>query len=135
MNLHGIASGIISAVNPKQTIQLLNGISATPGDVYAESTPTYNDPVDVVAQVQPIRSERLRHIRNFNESSIYKAFFISGFMDGLNRVTGAIGDLIVWDSKVWLVVDVPEDFATTAGWTYAIGQLQTDDATKVLANE
>ena len=120
MNLHSIATNALNAVSMTQTVQVKRG-TVTP-----EGIRGYSAPETMSARVQPVKSEDLLHVANYNESSVYRKFYVNGKLDGLNSVNGTAGDLILFGQKVYLVVSVPEDWSETSGWSCVIGQLQTD---------
>ncbi|MBO7714401.1 MAG: hypothetical protein J6S85_12570 [Methanobrevibacter sp.] len=127
MNLHNIVRKAISSVNPDQeiTVKVFSGVDNT--GTYAVLTYTETT---AIAQVQPMNSEDIQFINNFNSSSIYKAMYIQGNWSGLNRVTENGGDLIKWNDKVWYVVSVPEGWDATAGWTKVLVVAQTDSVSE-----
>lgn len=123
MNLHNIVRVAINSINPDQNIvvKVFDGVDNT--GTWAKVTYKTEN---AVAQVQPMNSEDIQFINNFNSSSIYKAMYIKGNWSGLNRVTESGGDLIEWDNKIWYVVSVPEGWNATAGWTKVLVVAQTD---------
>ena len=132
MNLHSIVRHAINSINPDQpiTVKVFSGVDNT--GTYAVLTYTETT---AIAQVQPMSSEDIQFINNFNSSSIYKAMYILGDWSGLNRVTENGGDLIIWDNKVWYVSSVPEGWNATAGWTKVLVVAQTDSALEPEENE
>lgn len=124
MNLHNVVRRAINAINPDQNIvvKVFSGVdnSGTWAQVIYTSQ-------NAVAQVQPMNSEDIQFINNFNSSSLYKAMYIYGDWSGLNRVEENGGDLIEWDNKIWYVVSVPEGWNPTAGWTKVLVVAQIDE--------
>lgn len=125
MNLHEIVSGAISSINPFQDITIRQSAGYTV-DEYGETTPLYSDPITVKADVQPITSEDTKFISNYNESSVYRSFWVNGSVFGLNRPLNKGGDLIVCNGKTYKTISVPEDWSETAGWTRFMGVLQLE---------
>ena len=123
MNLHEIASSAINAVNPFQSITITSREDYTVND-YGEAVPTETGSVTVMAQVQPIDSDDIQFINNYNQSSEYKSFWISSSVFGLNRPLLKGGDKITWNGNDYFVTDVPEEWYETAGWVHVIGCLQ-----------
>lgn len=124
MNLHNIVRTAISAINPDQQIivKVFSGVDNS--GTWAQLTYTETT---AIAQVQPMSSDDIQFVNNFNSSSQYKAMYIKGDWRGLNRVTESGGDLIIWDNKVWYVVSVPEGWDATAGWTKVLVVAQLDE--------
>lgn len=81
-------------------------------------TPTYADPVTVLAQVQPLTFRDIQQLDGLTLQGTRKAIYLNGQIDGLVRVSNQGGDLINFpDGTVWLVAIVLEGFSLTAGWT------------------
>lgn len=123
MNLHDIASSVIHSINPLQDIQIIRKGGYTV-NVYGEATPVTRDTISVKADIQPVASEDIKHINNYNSSTIYKAFWISEYSHGLNRPLAKSGDIIIWNEKKYYVVSMNEDWYETSGWTHIVGALQ-----------
>lgn len=114
MNLHNIVRNAISTVNPEQDIQVIyyegyDNSGAIPVIQYSE-------PVTIKAQIQPVPSEEIQFVNDFNASSIYRNVFITGDLSSINRPMQKGRDKILWDNKEWLVNSLPEGWTATAGW-------------------
>lgn len=125
MNLHGIVSAAIGAVNPQQqiTIQVSTG-----NTVAADGTPipAYAPAVQVTAQVQALTGRDIEHADALNISGIRRALYINGEVDGLVRPSQKGGDLVqLADGSIWLVAEVVEHWPD---WTKCIIVLQDDTA-------
>lgn len=124
MNLHGIVSGVVAAVNPlvPGTIRVSTG-STTAAD--GTRTPTYAAPVTVPMQVQPLTKGEIEHLDGLNIQSTGRGIYVNGHVDGLVRATNKGGDLITLtdgpNAGVWLVVAVLEAWAD---WTKCAVTLQ-----------
>ena len=123
MNLHEIASNAINAINPFQEITITprGGYSV---NQYGETTSTEGTSYTIKADIQPVSSEDIRFINNYNESTIYKAFWVSANTFGLNRPMAKGGDKVVCGNKTYYVTSMPEDWYETCGWSHFIGALQ-----------
>ena len=109
MDLHGLVSGVIGAVNPlvPLSIQVSTGPSATAPD--GKRSPTYADAVVVLGQVQALTFRDIQQIDGLNLQGTRRAIYISGNIDGLVRPTNKGGDLITLpDGTVYLVAMVLE---------------------------
>lgn len=93
MNLHGVVSGVIAAVNPtvQVSVQISSGY-ATGAD--AKRTPTYRPIVVVPAQIQSLTAGDLRQIEALNLGGIKRAIYLFGRLDGIDRPDKKGGDLI-----------------------------------------
>jgi hypothetical protein len=111
MNLHGIASGAVGSVNPRIVISYsacTPTITATPG---GPRTPTYLAAVNVVAQVQELTTDDLKHLNDLNVSGIMRKLWSNQLMFGVDRAAGLGGDKVVLpDGTTWLVVRPIEQF-------------------------
>lgn len=123
MNLHEIVKGAINSINPFQTITITPRSSYTVND-YGEAVATEGTSYTIQAQIQPLTSEDIKFINNYNESTIYKAFWVSANTFGLNRPMARGGDKVVWGSQTYYVTSMPEDWYETSGWSHFIGALQ-----------
>lgn len=126
MNLHEIVSGAINSINPFQTITITPRSSYTVND-YGEAIPTEGASYQIQAQIQPITSEDIKFINNYNESTVYKAFWVSANAFGLNRPMAKGGDKVEWNGKTFYVTSMPEDWYETVGWSHFIGALQLNE--------
>ena len=110
MNLHGIVSGAVGAVNPliKLTIQVSSGYAVGPT---GKQTPVYLKAVTAMGQVQPLTGGDLRHMDALNLQGEFKAIYINGRIDGLVRSENRGGDLVTLpDGTLYLVSQVLEDW-------------------------
>ena len=126
MNLHEIVSGAINSINPFQTITITPRSSYTV-DEYGEATPNEGSSYQIQAQIQPLTSEDIKFINSYNESTIYKAFWVSANTFGLNRPMAKGGDKVVWNGKTFYVTSMPEDWYENCGWSHFIGALQLNE--------
>lgn len=119
MNLHNIVSSVINAVNEPQEIKITPRQDYTVNE-YGEAVSGFKTAYTVIADVQPVMSEDIKNINNYNESSIYKAFWVDGEVNGLNRIEVKGGDKIEWNGRTFFVTSVPEGWNDTCGWTHFI---------------
>jgi hypothetical protein len=127
MNLHGIVSGVISAVNPRVLVTLRKSA----GDTIAadgSQVPCYQDFCDVPAQVQSLTYNDLQHISGLNVQGIRRAIYFYGNIEGLDRQAISGGDLVIVPPSqefpyetTWLVVQQIEAWP---GWSKCIVTLQ-----------
>jgi hypothetical protein len=117
MNLHGIASGYVSSVNPWITgsYQKSTGSAA---DANFERQPTYAAAVPLMIQMQAMTSGDLRQVSGLNLNGELRAMYCNGAIEGVDRPQSLGGDLITLpDASIWLVAKVLENWNTTSGWT------------------
>lgn len=123
MNLHEIASSAINAINPFVEITITPRSGYTVND-YGETVVTEGSGYKIKADVQPISSEDIKFINNYNESTIYKAFWVSANAFGVNRPMARAGDEVTYAGKTYYVTSMPEDWYETVGWSHFVGALQ-----------
>lgn len=129
MNLHGLVSGMISAVNPPipVIVRVSTGNFTNPD---GERTPKYASPVTIMGQVQELSTKDIQQTEGLNLAGTSRALYLNGRVDGVVRVLLKGGDVIVLpDGTVWLVVAVPESWPD---WSKAIILLQNDSSSVAL---
>lgn len=123
MNLHQIVRGSISSVNPETYVKIKKFKSFTideTGKVKNEySTYLPELIIPTFAQIQPVRSEDLEHIANYNSANIYKKMFINGTENGLSQALNTNGDLVVIEGIIWKIVEVV-GLWNKSGWNTVI---------------
>jgi hypothetical protein len=110
MNLHGIVSGAIGAINPKTELilRVSTGYATAPDGTRA---PSYANPVTVHGQVQPLAYNEIVQMDGLQIQGEKRRIYITGEVDGMIRSEGKGGDLFTLpDGSVWKVVIVFEYF-------------------------
>lgn len=125
MNLHEIVSGAINSINPFQEITITPREDYTV-NIYGEAEPINKESYTIMAQIQPVSSEDIKFINNYNESTVYMAFWLSANTSGLNRPLLKGGDKVVWGNKTFFITNMPEDWYDTCCWSHFIGCLQLE---------
>jgi hypothetical protein len=131
VNLHGIVSGAIGAVNPfiTGTVRYSTGSTTQPS---GKRTPAYNDVTGVSLQVQALTFRDLQQLEGLNLNGTRRAIYLFGAADGVVRPTSKGGDLIVITGGVqagtWLVAQVLEQWGDggVASWVKVAVTLQND---------
>ena len=108
MNLHAVASNVISVVNPMETLQYQRSLGSTTG-ADGVRVPTYAAPIALVAQVQETTQDDLRKANALLvQGEKVKAWF-TGDASGVVRMSQRGGDLFTRaDGSLWLVQSVIE---------------------------
>lgn len=122
MNLHGIASAAIAAVNPMVLISVEVSTGSTTLDD-GTRVPAFAKPVVVSAQIQPLTGGDLRQVEGLNLQGEFQGIYINGHIDGLVRSENKGGDRItlVESGNVYLVTMVLENWPD---WTKVVATLQ-----------
>lgn len=127
MNLHGVVSGAIGAVNPfiTGTVQVSTGYTTSDD---GSQVPTYDTFDDVQMQVQALTYRDLLQVEGLNLNGTRRAIYMNGRADGVVRSLMKGGDLITIadgaNAGVWLVAYVLEQWAD---WTKIAVTLQNED--------
>jgi hypothetical protein len=122
MNLHGLASGVVGAVNPP----VIAGYAASTGYTTGTDgtrTPSYGQPYSVYAQIQALTSSEIAQVENLTMQSVMRGIYLSGAVNGIVRPLAKGGDLITTRHQTWLVVQVLE---TWPDWSKVAVALQAD---------
>ena len=130
MNLHEIVSNAISSINPFQSVTITPRGSYSVND-YGETVVTEETAYTIMADVQPVSSEDIKYVNNYNQSTIYKAFWVSANTFGINRPMARAGDKVECNGNIYYVTSMPEDWYETVGWSHFIGALQLNPPAEV----
>ena len=124
MNLHGIASPIIAAVNPliDGTLRASDGYGMAPG---RKQEPKYKPDAPVRLQVQPLSGKDLGHLEAQNIQGVQRSVYMHGDTQGVVRPLAKGGDLLIFGGQTWLVTVV---FETWPDWCKVGVTLQLDGA-------
>lgn len=119
MNLNALVAPITRAVTPGVTCELWLSKKATT-DAAGKRTPQYDRVTGVVADVQAVSGEDLMQLDSLNIQGVERVAYLQGNVEGINRVRGKGGDLLVIaspaaDAGSWLVKAVLETWGT-GGW-------------------
>lgn len=109
MNLHGIVSGAIGAINPFIPAQVYQskGYTTTPA---GKQVPAFLSPVDQFIQKQELSFKDLQHVDGLNIQGELCSVYLNGQVYGIDRGSAMGGDAFVFNNQVWLVVAVPEQW-------------------------
>lgn len=130
-NLHSLVRGAIGSVNPDILVDWLVSTGQTVA-LGGKSTPTYAAAVTVRGQVQSLKGQDLRKYAFLQAQGVYRAAYLFGDAQGINRVDAKGGDLILFPQnpggtkRTWLVSAVDETWTHDGGWCRVILTLQMD---------
>jgi hypothetical protein len=123
MNLHGIVSGAIGAINPQEVaiIQRSNGYIT---DDSGRQVPSYAPLKAVRCQVQSLQYNDLMQIDGLNIQGVKRKIYVNGHLDPVIRSRREGGDLIqLPNGDTYLIVQVLEHWHD---WSCLAVVLQTD---------
>ncbi len=106
MNLHGIVSSAIGAVNPpaQVSIQVSSGYTT---NLDGTQVPAYSV-LNTTAQVQALTGQDLKKLDSLNVQGVTQKAYLTGDFEGVFRVLGKGGDLITIGNYTYLVSAVLE---------------------------
>lgn len=108
MNLHSIASGVISAVNPMVMGTVTKSLGHTM-DAAGKAVLSWAAPYETQMQKQAVSQEDLKHLDMLNMQGVFTKIWLNGALYGVNRAAGDTGgDIINLGTEKWLVVNVME---------------------------
>ncbi len=131
MDLNGIASRVTRAVTPAVPGALFLSTGYTTG-ADGKQTPTYDERTLTSVDMQALSGGDLRQLDAINVQGASRAAYLHGNIEGVNRVRGKGGDLVVISEGpgvppaqvgTWLVVGVLE---TWADWCKVALALQNE---------
>lgn len=128
MNLHGIVSGAITAVNPfvPVTIKRSSGYTTLAN---GNRIPAYTAVANVSVQVQSLTYSDIQKLDGLNIEGVRRAIYLPGEAEAIVRSSGEGGDLIVFaagqlpEGNTWLLAQVLEAWPD---WRKVAITLQTD---------
>lgn len=122
MDLRGIANGVITTVNPNETVTVLRSTGYTIG-AGAKQVPGYAAPVVGPGQVQALDADDIKQLDGLNIQGVIRAIYLRGTLAGVIRPDGTGGDIVKRknETETWLVVKVLESWPD---WTKAAIVLQ-----------
>lgn len=122
MDLRGIANGVITTVNPNETVTVLRSTGYTIG-AGAKQVPGYAVPVVGPGQVQALDADDIKQLDGLNIQGVIRAIYLRGTLAGVIRPDGTGGDIVKRknETETWLVVKVLESWPD---WTKAAIVLQ-----------
>lgn len=106
MNLHSVVSGAIGSVNPFIPIEVQQSTGYTT-DANYNQIPTYAT-IQTTGQVQPLSASDVRKLEGMNIQNVTQAVYLNGNFEGVFRVLGKGGDLLVFNGYTYLVNAVLE---------------------------
>lgn len=117
MDLRGIANGVITTVNPNETVTVLRSTGYTVG-AGAKQVPAYAAPVVGPGQVQALDADDIKQLDGLNIQGVIRAIYLRGTLAGVIRPDGTGGDIVKRknETETWLVVKVLESWPD---WTKA----------------
>lgn len=111
MNVNYLASSALQATYSTITISIyiFTGQTNTLGTI----TKTYASPITAQANMQLMTNQQLQHIEGYNQTKVYKNFWINNDqLTGLNRNISTGGDYLTWNGLTYKVIGVQNNYLT-----------------------
>lgn len=130
MDLHSLASSMISAVNPMVSVTLKRSSGYTTQDDGTQ-VPTYTTVSGVSVQTQSLTFQDLQKLDGMNIQGVRRAIYIGQEVEAVLRIGQQGGDLIVFpdgtlpEGNVWLAAQVLEAWPD---WRKVAITLQADSS-------
>ncbi len=121
MNLHGIVSGAISAINPLISATITPAVTGYTTNADGTQVPNYGTPVTAQVQVQALTTRDLAQLSALNIQGNLRKVWLNGNWNGIIRPEGKGGDLMTFNGQNWLIVQVIEQWPE---WTSVAVSLQ-----------
>lgn len=106
MNLHQVASGAIGSINPFIPI-IVKQSTGYAVDANYNQVPSYTT-INTTGQVQPLSASDTRKLEGMNIQGVTQSVYLNGNFEGVFRVLGKGGDLLVFNGYTYLVNAVLE---------------------------
>lgn len=103
-----VASSVLGEVNPMQSAVLRVSDGTAVADDYS-ATSLYRD-IPVQIEVQALAGSDLQLLENIEQQSDMRAVYMQGAAHALNRPLDTGGDLLLFDSGIWRVTQVLEQW-------------------------
>lgn len=129
MNVRALAGKAVDGVAAEQTV-ILRRNRGYAVDEAGEQSPLYED-VPAQARIQPLPDMPLPPQGGVRQTRVARRFYLNAPCEALNRPAGTGGDLLVWDSRIWLVDAVLEAWTPDGGWAVVRGVLQMGGAGEI----
>ncbi len=111
MNVNYIASSFLQAIYQKVQIQLFLFLSQT--NSFGIVQTQYSLPINIDANVQLMTNQQLEHVDGYNQTKIYKNFWINNDqLKGLDRNINTGGDYLTQNNLVYKIIGVQNNYST-----------------------
>jgi hypothetical protein len=124
MNLHALASGLTGNVNPPVDVVVKRSLGAGE-DASGRVVPQYDTPLATTGNKQSLTGSDIYRLQGQNVQGVVCKMYLSGNYEGLFRVLGKGGDLLIFENHTYLVAAVLERYPE---WCCVALTMQLDGA-------
>jgi hypothetical protein len=121
VNLSGIVSGSVGAINPNVLIDILHGDGTFVTQDDGTRAPAYQVFRGIRVQIQALTSDELRQVEGMNLQGDRQSVYLPAHWGGVVRVSAEAGDLLKIGRETWMVTSVMERWPD---WTRLMVTLQ-----------
>jgi hypothetical protein len=111
MNLHGIASGAIGAVNPFIPVVIQQSLGTYTTQPDGKRVPDYAT-IHTTGQEQALSGGDIQRLNSLNVQGVVTKMYLNGNYEGVFREDGKGGDLMTFRGRTYLVSAVLERWPT-----------------------
>jgi len=122
IDVRAIANTAIQSINGDVSVTIRKNTGYTIGAGRRQS-PTYSN-ITGMAQVQALDNKDLMKLEGLKLQGNSRALYLKGNLHGIIRAESLGNDMVIYDSKVWIIVKVLETWPT---WTKAAILEQVDN--------
>jgi hypothetical protein len=108
MNLHSMAAQAVGSVNPHIPVTIKVSAGYTTG-ADGSQVPAYSL-IEAIGQKQALSSQDLQKLQGLNVQGVTSKIYLNGNYDGVFRILGKGGDLIIFGGRTYLVNAVLEQW-------------------------
>jgi len=107
VNLHNLVRGVVGAVNPDIPVTIKPSAGSAEDDT-GRVIPAYGADVQTYGQKQPVTGRDIARFQQQNIQGVTCKMYLNGNYEGLFRVLGKGGDLLLFGGQTYLVASVME---------------------------
>ncbi len=108
LDIFGLAGNVTDTINARITAQIMYSTGFTT-NADGSQAPAYNT-ADVQIEVEALSSEDLKQIETISQQADYRAVYVYGALNAINRALQIGGDMLVFFGAKWLVTQQLEDW-------------------------
>lgn len=123
IDVRAIANATIQPINGDVSVTIRKNTGYTIG-AGRRQYPTYNN-ITGMAQVQALDNKDLIKLEGLKLQGNIRALYLKGNLHGIIRAEQLGNDMVIYDSRVWLIAKVLETWPT---WTKVVILEQVDNA-------
>lgn len=109
IDLYGMASGALNAVEPLREIQIFQSTGEEQTYGYGMRA-SYSNPQPILADVQSVSGQDIQFVQNIAQQGDYRVVYLQASAHAINCPLGCNGDLLFFDGTMWKITQVLEEW-------------------------